>query len=162
MSLFLWVLAETLTRSDDCGLKSVTDSSELGFIFKTVFLDLCASECMYFELTDLSVKSSIWLCMDWIWASIADRVGLLQQIKGVTSSALQILDSQLSQGVSLNALSGWPNLGLPLPPAWAAWCYQALWKGPLWCGTEASLSYWWWSRLVTADTHFPFHKKTFT
>lgn len=80
----------------------------------------------------------------------------------MTLGALQTLDSRLSQRVSPSALSGWPNLGLLLPTAWAAWCRWGLWKGPLWCGTEASLSSWWWSRLVTADTRFASHKTAFT
>lgn len=73
-------------------------------------------------------------------------VGPLREIKGAAFSTFQTLDSPHSRGASLNALSGWPNLGLPAPqpPARASWCCQAVrgaLKGPFWCGTEAGLSW---------------------
>lgn len=108
------------------------------------------------------VREIIHLIVDGLDLSVYGKEELGYCFKGMTLGALQTLDSQLSQGVRLSTLSGWPNLGLLLPPAWAAWCHWALQKGPLWCGTETSLSSWWWSWLATADTHFAWHERTFT
>lgn len=58
------------------GLKSAThraDSSLLGFFWNSVFGFVCTSECMYFALTCVSVKSSVWSQTGWIWDPIADR-----------------------------------------------------------------------------------------
>lgn len=134
----------------------------LGFIWKCVLwicapLRLCSNVCLWNHLFDRPRAGFKLLSLT--------GFGLFHQIKGMTFSSLQTPNSQLRQGVRLSTLSGWPNLRLLLPAAWAAWCHRdfpVLWKASLWCETEASLSYWWWSRVVTADTRFHLYKETST
>lgn len=93
-------------------------------------------------------------------------VRLLQQIKGVTFSALQTPDSPLSQRARLNALSG---LTQPRPAAAACLCslvLLSLWRHFERALSDVGLKLVWavddgadWRLLILA---FPSHEKTFT
>lgn len=95
VNLYFYESVETLIRSDDCRLKKCNTQGRL-FIVRG-HLKQSLGICVCFTGHVLCAH----ICFREI-SNLIVGVGLLQQIKGVMFSTPQTLDSELSQGESLN------------------------------------------------------------